>query len=148
MGVYTRHLSLSLPPRIELRCICTKNSEQIFPEMKLRGLVPNFYIHVYGSNLYIPTIGLPILLYCVAVLRSWEYINRSQIHECRNWERGCTVSFVGYLFRIFGTVQLQCIYLYTNQPPPPPHFLLKVLNSGTEFTLFSRSSFISLLQNS
>jgi hypothetical protein len=25
---------------------CTENSKQIFPEMKLRGFVPNFYIHV------------------------------------------------------------------------------------------------------
>jgi hypothetical protein len=25
---------------------CAENSKQIFPEMKLRGLVPNFYIHV------------------------------------------------------------------------------------------------------
>jgi hypothetical protein len=26
--------------------------------MKLRGLVPNFYIHISGSDLYIPTMGL------------------------------------------------------------------------------------------
>jgi hypothetical protein len=32
------------------------------PEMKLRGLVPNFHIHVSVSDLYIPTIGPPILL--------------------------------------------------------------------------------------
>ncbi len=30
---------------------CTKNSKQIFPEMKLRGLAPNFYIHTSGSDL-------------------------------------------------------------------------------------------------
>jgi hypothetical protein len=30
--------------------------------MKLRGLVPNSYIHISVSDLYIPTIGLPILL--------------------------------------------------------------------------------------
>jgi hypothetical protein len=60
---------------------CTKNSKQIFPEMKLRGLVPNFYIHISVSDLYIPMIGLPILLYCI-VDRSWEYtcISGSQIH--------------------------------------------------------------------
>jgi hypothetical protein len=51
----------------------------LFPEMKLRGLVPYSYIHVSVSDLYISTIGLPILL------------NRSQIHECRNWERGRSV---------------------------------------------------------
>jgi hypothetical protein len=31
--------------------------------------------------------------------RLWEYKNRSQIHECRNWKRGCAlrraVSFLG-----------------------------------------------------
>ncbi len=34
----------------------------VFPEMKLRGLVPNSYIHVSVSDLYIPRIGLPIWL--------------------------------------------------------------------------------------
>jgi hypothetical protein len=40
----------------------TENLKQIFPEMKLRGLSPSSYIHVSVSNLYIPMIGLPILL--------------------------------------------------------------------------------------
>ena len=31
---------------------CTENSKQIFPEMNLRGLVPNYYIHVSESDLY------------------------------------------------------------------------------------------------
>ncbi len=34
-----------------------QNLKQIFPEMKLRGLVPIFYIHVSVTYLYIPTIG-------------------------------------------------------------------------------------------
>jgi hypothetical protein len=33
--------------------------------------------------------------------RSWECTNRSQILECRNWERGRAVSFLGIFFRIF-----------------------------------------------
>jgi hypothetical protein len=41
---------------------CTENWEKIFSETKLRGLSPNFYIHISVSELYIPTIGLPILL--------------------------------------------------------------------------------------
>jgi hypothetical protein len=41
---------------------CTENSKHIFPEMKLRGLVPSSYIHVSVSYLYTHTIGLPILL--------------------------------------------------------------------------------------
>jgi hypothetical protein len=36
--------------------------EQIFPEKDLRGLSSNFHIHVSVSDLYVPTIGLPILL--------------------------------------------------------------------------------------
>jgi hypothetical protein len=35
---------------------CTKDSKQIFPEMKLRGLVPNFQVHVSVSDLYIPSL--------------------------------------------------------------------------------------------
>jgi hypothetical protein len=45
-----------------LRIILTENLKQIFPEMKLRGLSPNSYIHISVSDLYIPTVGLPILL--------------------------------------------------------------------------------------
>ncbi len=33
----------------------TENSKQIFPEMKLCGLVPSFYIH--ASDLYITTVS-------------------------------------------------------------------------------------------
>jgi hypothetical protein len=38
----------------------TEISKQIFPEKEYRGLSPNFHIHVSVSDLYIPTIGLPI----------------------------------------------------------------------------------------
>jgi hypothetical protein len=61
--------------------------------MKLRGLVPNFHIHVSMSDLYIPTIGPPILQQQNTV--DGEYINRSPIYEGRNWELGRTVSFQG-----------------------------------------------------
>ncbi len=50
---------------------CTENLKHTFPEMKLRGLVPNFYIHVSGSDLYIPTsvlFGICVFLYCVREL--------------------------------------------------------------------------------
>jgi hypothetical protein len=39
-----------------------KNLKQIFPEKELCGLSANFHIHVSVSDLYIPMIGLPILL--------------------------------------------------------------------------------------
>jgi hypothetical protein len=40
----------------------TENPIYVFPEMKLRSLVPNSYIHVSVSGLYIPRISLPIWL--------------------------------------------------------------------------------------
>ncbi len=40
----------------------TEILKQIFPEKVCRGLSPNFPIHASVSDLYIPTIGLPILL--------------------------------------------------------------------------------------
>jgi hypothetical protein len=36
--------------------------KHIFREKEYRGLSPNFHIHASVSDLYIPTIGLPILL--------------------------------------------------------------------------------------
>ncbi len=48
---------------------------------------PNFHIHLPMSDLYIPTIDLPILLQEIRrpIL---EYINRSQTLECGNWDWG------------------------------------------------------------
>ncbi len=42
------------------RLHCKEDSNYVFPEIKLRGLRPNFHIHVSVSDLYIPTIGPPI----------------------------------------------------------------------------------------
>jgi len=39
---------------------CTENLIYLFPEMKLHGPIPNSYIHVSVSNLYILQIALPI----------------------------------------------------------------------------------------
>jgi hypothetical protein len=56
---------ITLGNGVTLRCndkICTENSKQIFPKKELRSLSANFHIPVSVSDLYIPTIGLPILL--------------------------------------------------------------------------------------
>jgi hypothetical protein len=39
-----------------------ENLKQIFPEKEYRGLSPDFHIHVSVSELYIPMMGLPVLL--------------------------------------------------------------------------------------
>ncbi len=39
-----------------------ENFKQMFPEKEYRALGPNFHIHVSVSELYIPTMGLPVLL--------------------------------------------------------------------------------------
>ncbi len=57
----------------------TENLKQIFPEMKLRRLVPNFYIHVSASDLYILMIGPHILLYCVCWPIVWIYKSLTDI---------------------------------------------------------------------
>jgi len=57
----------------------TENSKQLVLEKQLRGLNPNFHIHVSVSDLL-------ILLAGKYVGRSWEYLNRSQTHECGNLE--------------------------------------------------------------
>ncbi len=42
------------------------------------------------------------LFCCIAFVdRSWEYLNRSQIHECRNWKWGRTVLFWGIFVSTF-----------------------------------------------
>jgi hypothetical protein len=61
----------------------TENLKQIFPEMELRGLSPNFHNHVsHNWSSYSATGNY--------VDRSWEYINRSPIREC-----GRAIPFLG-----------------------------------------------------
>ncbi len=73
----------------------------------MHGLSPKFHIHVSVSDLYIPRIGHSA---AEQADRSWKYINRSQTHECRNWDCGRSIPFMGiqYLFRIFCIGSLQC----------------------------------------
>ncbi len=63
---------------------CTENLIYLFPEMKLRGLVPNSHIHVYVN--ICSQDRSAYLAAAKQANRSWEYINCSQIHKCGNWE--------------------------------------------------------------
>jgi hypothetical protein len=58
-------LSLIQEPTLHLLTLQRQNAEnlkQIFPEKEYRGLSPNFHSHVSVSELYIPTMGRPVLL--------------------------------------------------------------------------------------
>jgi len=78
---------------------CNENPIYIFLFWELRGLSPNFHIHVSVSDLYIPRIGPHIS--CSRIGRPISariYINRSQFLF---WE---------YLLRIFVIGSLQCVH--------------------------------------
>jgi hypothetical protein len=54
-----------------------RNFETNIPtEKEYRGLSPNFHIHAFVSDLYIPTMGLPILLeeICRPILRLYKLL--------------------------------------------------------------------------
>ncbi len=75
--MYSQKIETVLPRYLQNRIICNV-------------LFRNFYIHVSVNDLYVSRISLPILLHPNRhwADRSWEYINRSQINECTNWEWG------------------------------------------------------------
>ncbi len=75
-SIYTLTVKLTLSFASCMYCI--------FPEMKLRGLVPSSYIDLSMIDLYIPWIGLPIWL---------QKINHSQIRECGSYERELILYF-------------------------------------------------------
>ncbi len=74
---------------------CNKNPIYVFREKELRGLSPNFHIHVSVSDLYIPRIGQLFGRIGGVADQSWEYINRSQAHKCGNWNWGRELPFLG-----------------------------------------------------
>jgi hypothetical protein len=75
--------------------------------MKLRGLVPNSYIHVFLSNLYIPRIRLPI-----QQNRQTDPGNIKIAHRYMNgnWERGRADSFWEHINRIFFVVYIVVVH--------------------------------------
>ncbi len=111
----------------------TENFKQIFPEKELLRLSPNFHIHVYVNNLYIPTIGLPILLQ----ENMWTNpknicINRSQTHWSANWDWGRAVPFLGvhkWDFRCSAnkTTSGRLTLDWFNYPNSLAHFMVKTL---------------------
>jgi hypothetical protein len=50
---------IPLHPQLLQQVQCNENPIYVSPEMKLRGLAPNSYIHVSVSDLYIPYLAAP-----------------------------------------------------------------------------------------
>jgi hypothetical protein len=67
----------------------------LFPKQNYNVLSPNFHIRVSVSDLYIFQDQSTYFSAAKEADWSWEYINCWQVHECRNWERGHAVSFLG-----------------------------------------------------
>jgi hypothetical protein len=59
-------------------------TKRIFPKQNYNLLSPSSYTHISVEIYIFPGSVLPILLQD----RSWKYINRSQTHECGNWDWG------------------------------------------------------------
>jgi hypothetical protein len=90
---------------------CNGNSVYIFLSWELRGLSPNFHIHVSVSDLYIPRIG-PHMHF----LQQKRQTHRGSIQFAlrhMNVEIGTEtlifLFFCEYLLQIFGILSLQCI---------------------------------------
>ncbi len=126
------------------RIHCNKNLIYVFLFWELCGLSPNFHIHVSVSELYIPRIGPHISCSRIGTVdRSWECINRSQTHECRNWDCNRALPFLRIyrMFRIFGidscsvsspwSIQMEQSYVYSPCPVQPVRYLCGVLISPT-----------------
>jgi hypothetical protein len=103
-GTRSFSLSYSCFPRH-----CNEKNAYVFPEKELRGLSPNFHIHVSVRDLYIPGIGPQIFL------QQNRQTDPGNIYIARrhmNVEIGTDAKqFLIWksFFRIFGIVSLQCV---------------------------------------
>ncbi len=97
--------SLQMKGRWESKCLVPI---YVFPEMKLYRVQPRYFHNriimfclpiptsIYLWDIYIDIHDRSVYFAAAKYVdRSWEYIYRSQTHECRNWEYGRAVPFPG-----------------------------------------------------
>ena len=77
------------------------------------------------------------LFSCKQNKRSWEYINRSPKHECRNWERGRAVSFLGIFVLNFW---YSVFAVYTRKMLRSYPFSLRYKQKHHDFLYFAQAS--------
>jgi hypothetical protein len=65
------------------------------------------FIYFQDQSTYFPAAA------SVCLDRSWEYINRSQTHECGNWDQGCTIPFLGVFVSNFRYCVSLCVLAAT-----------------------------------
>ncbi len=86
---------------------CKEDSNYVIPEIKLRDLVP---IHLLAIYIFPGSVHMFLLQQNRQTDSGNKKIShRYMIYECRNWEQGRVVWFLGIFFPIFGTVSLQCV---------------------------------------
>ncbi len=73
---------------------CNGNYVYVFLFWELRGLSPNFHIYVSVSDIIFPG-SVHIFPTAEKADPSWEYIIRSQTHECGNWDWDPDIPFLG-----------------------------------------------------
>jgi hypothetical protein len=86
--------------------------------------IPSQFLHLCICEQFIYSLHRSTCFAAKEVDPLWEYINRSQMHECRNWERGLVVSYVGIYVSIFGVFSVypyERRFPYITFPSPLPH---------------------------
>jgi hypothetical protein len=130
----TRYFLSVRPVKRHSSVHCNENPINVFLFWELRDLSPNFHIHVSASDLYFLRIGPHIS--CSIIGRSMVGIytvNRSQTHECGNWDCGGAIPFLGIFVLIFG-YWFYAVYNWIS--PFSEHFLEYLDLANSNFQVF------------